>query len=834
MSTPKRPSVGVVFAPTLVALDKLSHGSLAPAIQTIIDALPAKLAAALPPATGLFIPNAGLLEVFGSGQNDTITVSRNAAGRILVNDGATPIIGGTPTVANTATIEVFGGAGNDVITLNEVNGALPKANLFGGDGNDVLTGGSGNDQLFGQAGNDTLLGKGGADALFGGAGNDTLTGGDADDQMFGEAGDDRMIWNPGDDNDLMEGGDGVDTAEINGGNGAEVFTATANGTRVRFDRITPAPFFVDVGTTENLVVNMNGGDDQFSATGNLATLINVTVSGGTGNDTILGGNGADTLRGDDGNDFIDGNQGADTLIGGAGDDIFQWDPGDGSDTVEGGADWDTLLFNGANIAETFILAPDADRLRLTRNIGNIVMNVNDVEVVHLNTFGGVDNVAIADLSGTDVATVEVDLAATLGGTTGDGAADVVAMAATGSDDEIQAMQLDTQIAIIGLPTTVLVDHAETGDTIVINGLGGNDNMAAAAVGPDAPKFTLDGGDGNDVIFGSDNADTLMGGDGNDLIDGNRGADVARLGAGDDTFRWDSGDGSDTVEGEADQDVLEFNSTLGSERLEIAANGARVSLTRDLGNVTMDLNGIEGIGVHTRAGADTITVGDLTGTDVQRVKVDLNEFGQQGDGEIDQVFVNGSAAREVIVLVDGGAEIAVSGLAAEVRVIGFDANGQDHVTINAQAGDDFIDASLVDAGQVELTLNGGLGSDVLIGSQGGDLFNGGDGNDTALMGAGDDTFVWNPGDDNDNVEGQDGFDTLLFNGANIAENVDLFANGERATFTRNVAAITMDLNDVEHVVFNALGGVDNVVIHDLTGTDITDVDVNLAANGGGGD
>ena len=51
-----------------------------------------------------------------------------------------------------------------------------------------------------------------------------------------------MIWNPGDDTDLNEGGDGIDTVEVNGGNGAEKFTVTANGTRVRFDRINPAPF----------------------------------------------------------------------------------------------------------------------------------------------------------------------------------------------------------------------------------------------------------------------------------------------------------------------------------------------------------------------------------------------------------------------------------------------------------------------------------------------------------------------------------------------------------------------------------------------------------------
>ena len=55
-----------------------------------------------------------------------------------------------------ALIQVFGQGGNDTISLDETNGALPAAQLFGGAGNDTLTGGSGNDQLFGGAGNDTL------------------------------------------------------------------------------------------------------------------------------------------------------------------------------------------------------------------------------------------------------------------------------------------------------------------------------------------------------------------------------------------------------------------------------------------------------------------------------------------------------------------------------------------------------------------------------------------------------------------------------------------------------------------------------------------------------
>src|SRR3712207_8684955 len=58
---------------------------------------------------------------------------------------------------------LFRSGGNDVIALDEANGALPKANLFGGIDDDTLTGGGGGDMLFGQSGNDTLLGQGGTD-----------------------------------------------------------------------------------------------------------------------------------------------------------------------------------------------------------------------------------------------------------------------------------------------------------------------------------------------------------------------------------------------------------------------------------------------------------------------------------------------------------------------------------------------------------------------------------------------------------------------------------------------------------------------------------------------
>src|SRR5262245_42602667 len=117
--------------------------------------------------TGTFLPGAQRLTVLGDQLDNTVDISRNAAGTILVNGGAVHVVGGTPTVANTARIQVFGQGGNDVITLNEAAGALPAADLFGGAGNDTLTGGSGGDQLFGQAGNDTMLRKGRDESLLG-------------------------------------------------------------------------------------------------------------------------------------------------------------------------------------------------------------------------------------------------------------------------------------------------------------------------------------------------------------------------------------------------------------------------------------------------------------------------------------------------------------------------------------------------------------------------------------------------------------------------------------------------------------------------------------------
>ena len=70
---------------------------------------------------------------------------------------------------------------------------------------------------------------------------------------------------------------------------------------------------------------------------------------------ILGGDGNDTVFGDNGNDvaFL-----------GDGNDTFTWDPGDGSDQVEGQAGIDTLDFNGSGAAENIVISANGQRAPL--------------------------------------------------------------------------------------------------------------------------------------------------------------------------------------------------------------------------------------------------------------------------------------------------------------------------------------------------------------------------------------------------------------------------------------------------------------------------------------
>jgi RTX calcium-binding nonapeptide repeat (4 copies) len=176
---------------------------------------------------------------------------------------------------------------------------------------------------------------------------------------------------------------------------------------------------------------------------------------------------------------------------------------------------------------------------------------------------------------------------------------------------------------------------------------------------------------------------------------------------------------------------------------------------------------------------------------------------------------------------------------------FDRTKVARIAVNARSGNDavridegngaFTDTipTAIAGGVGNDTIAGGKGVETLLGGDGNDSIDGNGGNDVARLGGGDDTFIWDPGDGSDTVEGQNGTDIMLFNGANASEQVDLSANGSRLKFFRTQANITMDTAGVEQVDFNALGGADVVTVNDLSGTDVSRVDVDLAGTLGGG-
>jgi Ca2+-binding RTX toxin-like protein len=172
---------------------------------------------------------------------------------------------------------------------------------------------------------------------------------------------------------------------------ATAFAAPAFGLTVPACNGLPATI---VGTTAG-VINGTNGDDVI-----VGTVGNDIINGLAGNDTICGGGGNDTITAGLGND---------TLFGEAGNDTFIWNPGDGSDRIEGSTETDTLVMNGANVAENIGLSASGTRLRLTRDIGSLTQDVAGVERVTFNARGGSDSITVASLVGTGVQQVTLEM-----------------------------------------------------------------------------------------------------------------------------------------------------------------------------------------------------------------------------------------------------------------------------------------------------------------------------------------------------------------------------------------------------------------------------------------
>src|SRR5918999_1489430 len=247
----------------------------------------------------------------GGPGNDTVEVNGGAGGARFERTGPTPPGPFNIEIVTSETLDLNANGGDDNLTT--AGGALGIAlDIDGGDGNDTLDGGDGPDLLAGGNNDDRLIGD-----------NNALG---TRDVSRGDAGNDTMVWNPGDGDDVNEGGEGTDTVEVNGGGGGEVFEVKASAIpgRVAFDRTgpnPPGPFNLDIGTSERLDLNANGGDDSLNAAGIASGLAGWTIEadGGDGNDNLAGASQAvDLLSGGAGAALLRSrDQSADTLTGGS-------------------------------------------------------------------------------------------------------------------------------------------------------------------------------------------------------------------------------------------------------------------------------------------------------------------------------------------------------------------------------------------------------------------------------------------------------------------------------------------------------------------------------------
>ena len=276
----------------------------------------------------------------------------------------------------------------------------------------------------------------------------------------------------------------------------------------------------------------------------------------------------------------------------------------------------------------------------------------------------------------------------------------------------------------GDPNTVQVDVGDNGSadlSFARSGLSainvtmgdGNDSARvddANGVFTDSIPTTIAGGDGNDSLNGGlgvgSGAERYRGGDGADAVVGGKGNDTAALGDGNDSFRWDPGDGSDVIEGQDGSDTMLFNGAGASETVTMTADGGRLAFLRNLAGaiVTMDTDGVEIVDFNALGGADTVTVNDLTGTDVTQTNLDLAGTlgGSAGDSAVDDVIVNATNGDDTINIDGNGSGANVTGLATAVSVT--HAEPTDRLSVNTLAGTDHVLANGV-AGVLQVLVDG---------------------------------------------------------------------------------------------------------------------------------
>jgi len=230
-------------------------------------------------------------------------------------------------------------------------------------------------------------------------------------------------------------------------------------------------------TFSRIDVRLLTGDDRFRIDQVNGTFADeaLTVDAGRGDDRVATGDGNDLVLGGNGDDTVDGNRGVDTAVLGSGDDRFIWDAGDGSDVVDGGFGSDTLEFNGAPGAEAMSLSANGRSSVFLRDPGLIRMDMHDVEILDLAALGGLDTVAVNDLSQSTFRQANIDL----GGA--DGQPDRVTVDGSEAADQITIGADHAHVDVDGLTAGIRLSGSEAAlDRLQVNARGGDDTVDVAA------------------------------------------------------------------------------------------------------------------------------------------------------------------------------------------------------------------------------------------------------------------------------------------------------------------------------------------------------------------
>ncbi|MCF7821714.1 MAG: VCBS domain-containing protein [Mariprofundaceae bacterium] len=532
----------------------------------------------------------------------------------------------------------------------------------------------------------------------------------------------------------------------------------------------------------NVIIGNDGGVTVTGLVGRSETLVggngdDVLQSWATspfygipGQDTLLGGAGNDTLYGLRRNDVLVGGTGDDTLYGGEGNDTYRYNLGDGTDTImdEAWSGANTLAFgpgiNANNITIQYDTSGGTPNIILDLGNGDSI-NIgrrNDLAVQNL-TFADGTSMSTQDFIGTNEQII-VDPGVTAAMVTphydavmqtiqfdfGNG---TVVDAGISGDMPFKALQFSDGTSVVAdtLIKEQLIhqvgsnvadslngwDVAGYGDYLqgmggndVLNGGGGDDRIEGGA-GDD----TLTGGDGADVIIGGAGNDVIDGGMGNNIIDGGTGNDTLVGGYGSDTYLFNIGDGTDAI------------TDIGNNRLQFGPGISLAMITPRYDHVTGQISLELG-------GSDSIVIGSY---DQSQKQFNLSVSGL--------TLEDGSYHSMSSLLFEKGLPIAGTDAADTLTGI-----FQIDNSMSGMAGDDLLTGGLRND-----TLDGGSGNDTIDGSYDDDVLTGGLGNDTLIGGEGSDVYVYNLGDGSDTIiDTRAAGQTLRF-GAGVSVNRIEYAN-----------------------------------------------------------